>query len=155
MIKALLRTILVIGIIVIVLVTGFAGTSLSPYRMAVVQTGSMSPTLPSKSLLLIQKGRYDQGQPVAFYHHGEIMTHRWVSTNSNGSIATKGDANTSVDPWDTPRSEVIGGVVYSIPELGFWLIYLQNPFGIGSLMLSALCLWLRPATRGIQYIRSA
>ncbi|MET4702984.1 signal peptidase I [Frigoribacterium sp. UYMn621] len=112
-----------------------------PYRVFIVHTGSMTPTISSRSAVIVQQHVYRVGQPISFYEQGGVVTHRLVRVNADGTATTKGDANTTADPWSIKTSSIIGGVVASPPELGYWLMYLKNPFGVASVLLSAIVCW--------------
>jgi signal peptidase I len=112
-----------------------------PYKVYVVHTGSMAPTIASKSAVLVHEGEYHVGQVVTFTENGLTVTHRLVSIDPQGLITTKGDANATADPWHVPQSQIIGGVVTTVPELGYWLVYLKNPIGLVSVLLTLLVLW--------------
>lgn len=112
-----------------------------PYRVYAVLTGSMEPTLSPKTAVLVRKDQYRVGQPISFHEQGGIVTHRFVRMNLDGTITTKGDANSTVDPWTVPPSAVIGGVVASVPQLGYWLMYLRSPVGFASVLVGGLVLW--------------
>ena len=75
-----------------------------------------------------------KGQPISFTHHGEVITHRFKSVNADGSVVTQGDANTTADPWVVQPREIIGGVVASVPWLGYWFVYLKSMAGLASLI---------------------
>ncbi len=116
-------------------------TPWSPYRIGVVKTGSMSPTLPPASMIVVQVHDMHPGEPIMFRLHNEFITHRWVGTNQDGTLKTKGDANASADVSGPTKANVVGQVVGSVNGLGFWLIYLQNPLGIGSLLFGLLVVY--------------
>ena len=113
-----------------------------PFRLYIVQTGSMQPTFGPRALVVVHKGEPVLGQPISFTHHGEVITHRLVSLNADGTFATRGDANRTADPWVVQRSDVIGGVVASVPHLGYWLVYLKSMAGLGSVILAGVGLCL-------------
>ncbi|QNE46561.1 signal peptidase I [Glaciihabitans sp. INWT7] len=118
-----------------------AATGALPYKLYVVHTGSMSPTIPSRSAVIVREHQYRVGQPIAFLADGTVITHRLMSINADGTITTKGDANETPDPWQVRTGAIIGGVVASPPELGYWLTYLKNPLGLASILASAVLLW--------------
>ncbi len=118
-----------------------AATGALPYKLYVVHTGSMSPTIPSRSAVIVQEHYYRVGQPIAFLADGTVITHRLISVNADGTITTKGDANETPDPWQVRSSAIIGGVVASPSELGYWLTYLKNPLGLALILASAVLLW--------------
>ena len=78
-------------------------------RTYVVHTGSMTPAIPIKSAVLVEERSYHVGQVISFRESGAVVTHRFVGLNPDGTLITKGDANTTVDPWKTTRADVIGG----------------------------------------------
>ena len=112
-----------------------------PYKVYVVHTGSMTPTIPSKSAVVVREHRYHVGQVITFTENGHVVTHRLVSISASGMTTTKGDANRSVDPWHVPTRQIIGGVVAAPRQVGYWLVYLKNPVGLASLLLSLLVCW--------------
>jgi signal peptidase len=109
-----------------------------PYKVYVIHTGSMSPTIPPKSAVLVQEGHYRVGQVVAFRVHDEVVTHRLMAIKPGGVIVTKGDANRSADPWRVLTSSIIGGVVAAPHEVGYLLVYLKTPAGIASILMLIL-----------------
>jgi signal peptidase len=124
--------------LVVFLAMMFAARALLTHQFYAVATGSMSPTIPPKSLVVVDPGRYTLGEPITFTHKGAVITHRYVGVNVDGTLVTKGDANATVDPFTVPPADVLGGVVASPAQLGYWLMYLKNPWGLASLVLFAL-----------------
>ena len=112
-----------------------------PYRVYIVHTGSMEPTIAPRSAVIVREHVYQVGQPISFYEQGGVITHRLVRVNADGTAITKGDANETADPWRIKTSAIIGGVVANPPELGYWLMYLKNPLGLASILLSAIVCW--------------
>ena len=117
-------------------------TGALPYKLYIVHTGSMSPTIPPKSAVFVQDGVYHLDQVITFNSVNGVVTHRLIRRNANGTLVTKGDANRTADPGTVSPSEVIGGVVMAPRMLGYWLAYLKNPAGLASLFLTIVCLWL-------------
>jgi signal peptidase len=134
-------TLITVGVLALA-VFGVIASGVLPYRVFVVHTGSMSPTIPSTSAAIVRLDEYKIGQPISFHEQGTVITHRLEAINVDGTITTKGDANATEDPWHPPVSAIIGGVVASPPHLGYWLMYLKNPLGLGSILLAALTCWL-------------
>lgn len=120
---------------------GILASGVLPYRVYVVHTGSMSPTIPSTSAVLVHVGDYRVGQPISFEEQGGVITHRLMRINPDGTIDTKGDANATGDPWHVPTSAIIGGVVAHPMGLGYWLVFFKNPLGLASVFLSVLVCW--------------
>jgi signal peptidase len=112
-----------------------------PYRVYVVHTGSMYPTIPPESAVVVREGDYRVGQVVSFVEHGNVVSHRLLAIHPDGTITTKGDANATADPWHVPVSNIIGGVVAAPRHLGYLLTYLKLPTGAASIVLALVCLW--------------
>lgn len=95
-------------------------------RSFVVETGSMVPRLPVKSLVFTQaQNEYVPGEIITF-HRGEIdVTHRIISIQ-NGLYETKGDANQGADPERIARSKIIGEVVYDVPYIGYLTTFVKT-----------------------------
>jgi signal peptidase len=114
----------------------------STHRVYAVQTGSMAPGIPAKSLVVVEVGRYHLGQPVSFHSAHGVVTHRLVSRNADGTYVTKGDANNAADVTPVSATNIIGGVVVAAPGLGFWWVYISRPLGTASIAASLLMLYL-------------
>jgi signal peptidase len=116
-------------------------TGAMPYRAYVVRTGSMAPTISPASVVVIEADQYEVGQVITFRRHGDRTTHRLAAVNDDGTLTTKGDANDTIDPFTVPAADVIGGVTAFVPNLGYLVVYLQNPLALGSLIMCMLSLW--------------
>jgi signal peptidase I len=127
----------------VLLVAGFAlfASGVLPYKVYVVHTGSMSPTIVPKTAVIVHEHQYHVGQVVTFVENGQTVTHRLVAINADGLTTTKGDANATADPWHVPKSQIIGGVVSTMPEVGYWLVYLKHPLGLASVVLALAVIW--------------
>lgn len=128
------------GVLVIGLFSLFVGiawfTFVSPYKLYVVYTGSMSPAIPPRSAVVIDE-RVETIEPGHVYTFNTVngpVTHRLVRVE-NGHIVTKGDANASNDPTHVPTSNIIGKVVYAPRELGYWIQYCRDPFNWAGILL--------------------
>lgn len=119
----------------------FLTTGAGSYKVYVIHTGSMSPNIPSGSAVLVHEGHYHVGQVITFTEDNLTVTHRLVSISPSGFTTTKGDGNPTNDPWHVPKSQIIGGVVVAPRYVGYWIIYLRNPIGLGSVLLVVLALW--------------
>jgi signal peptidase len=128
----------------VLVVAGLAAAVLlhTTYRVYAVQTGSMTPTIPAKSLVVVETGHYKMGEPIAFRVANGVVTHRLVADNGDGTYVTQGDANNVADLTPVAQSDIIGGVVASPPELGFWWVYITRPLGAASITVSLILLYL-------------
>jgi signal peptidase len=140
-VKWLKRILFVLVPLLLVAGFGIFASGVLPYKVYVVHTGSMSPTIPPKTAVAVHEHQYHVGQVVTFVENGQTVTHRLVSINADGIITTKGDANATADPWHVPQSQIIGGVVKTMPEVGYWLVYLKHPYGLASVVLALLVIW--------------
>ena len=116
------------------------------YRLYIVHTGSMTPTLQVGDAVL-------DGPPKATYHPGEIITFRHSDLTTDlvthsvidvkgGKIHTKGDANRTADVWDIRPDQVQGVVIRRFPRLGYLLIFLRQPSGIAAVVIGGVALML-------------
>jgi signal peptidase len=108
----------------------------SGYRVYVIHTGSMQPTLVPGTAVIDRpaSGGYRPGDVITFLHgQGEdLVTHRITEITVSGLIHTKGDANRTADE------------AMSVPRLGYLLVFLKQPSGIAALVtgiLGAMLLW--------------
>ncbi len=127
-------------LIFIVVIAGLLILSQSPfnknYRIFIVKSGSMAPTIKTGSLIIVKH----QNE----YHKGEIITFGKISKNSTPTThriveikkypnkityITKGDANKTADWREVTKNEVIGKVILTIPYLGFLLAAVKKPLG--------------------------
>jgi signal peptidase len=80
------------------------------------------------------------GDVIAFQVEGvdTPMTHR-VAAISNGAeeitFRTRGDASREVDPWTVKPDQVLGRVIYSVPQLGYLTRLSRTPEGFALLVL--------------------
>jgi signal peptidase I len=112
-----------------------------PYKVYIVHTGSMSPTIPTESAVIVREGQWHVGQVATFTVHGTTVTHRIKSINAEGFITTKGDANRSVDPWHITKSDIVGGVVAAPRKLGWLLVFLGHVPGALTVILFIASIW--------------
>lgn len=116
-------------------------TGVLPYGAYVVRTGSMFPAIPPASVVIVETDQYEVGQVITFRRAGGRTTHRLMAFNDDATLTTKGDANDTSDPFTVPRADVIGGVTAFVPNLGYLVVYLQNPLAVGSLIMCVLSIW--------------
>jgi len=119
------------------LATFLVVTWLLGWQLQAVLSGSMSPTYPVGSLLVV--GQIDAsdvraGMPIVFedpLEPGRIVTHRVVAPVPDDASAfrTRGDANAAADPAAVPARLVRGRVLWSVSGLGTALDWLRWPNG--------------------------
>lgn len=98
------------------------------FRLAVVLTDSMEPTVPKWSLVVAAPTwlREPRAGDVALYRlkleRGEwLVVHRVVGATEEG-YCTKGDNRQFTDPWVVRKEDVVGTLILSIPFIGFPLL---------------------------------
>ena len=97
---------------------------LAGYRPLVVLSGSMEPSVPVGSLLIINTRDKDaEAGDIVTYSvksgSDELyVTHRVIEVADDGGFLTKGDANETPDGY-IGSDRVVGSFVFSIPYLGF------------------------------------
>ena len=123
--------ILMIGVLLIAGRFGIGGV-----RALVVQSGSMEPTIPTKSVVLTAPVHsYSSGDVITFKQSGRdavLVTHRIVRVEQKASdiqFITKGDANEEADGETVPSQDVIGKVLFSIPFIGAIVSLAQTQIG--------------------------
>jgi signal peptidase I len=110
---------------VLVSAAGIFGWDLSGGRLMATTTPSMCPAVCVGSLVAVRplEGPVRPGELVAFRPPGQraVFTHRVVAVEADGSFTTKGDAESSPDPWVVAPSDVVGRVAFTLFGLGWWL----------------------------------
>ena len=108
------------------------------YSILQVLTGSMEPTIPEGSMLLIQQTEPDTLQPgdiISFFSpdpllDGALNTHRIQEVLNGGDtleFITKGDANFLEDQQPVSARQVVGKVIFISPMLGKFVRLISNP----------------------------
>jgi signal peptidase I len=121
----------------LVLVAALVACALLPMFLglsgAVIQSSSMEPHVHAGDVVLSRplppKAPLPLGRVITFRappgsaHHGDVL-HRLVAVNANGSLVTKGDANTRPDSTPLARRDIISQACLLIPWVGlpsFWV----------------------------------
>ncbi len=118
------------------------------FRVLAVQSGSMEPAIHTGSVVIVApQNDYKIGEIITFGELGETkipITHRIHDikiVNGESVFITKGDANDVPDKNETPRSEVKGKVLFSIPLLGYLINFIKKPLGF-ALVIIVPALWI-------------
>jgi signal peptidase I len=99
--------------------------------------GSMEPTIAKGEVIRVDPTlAIEVGSVITFAKDGKTTTHRvvkkWHSHDSSGTqrtvYQTKGDANTTDDPWVVTDNEVIGALTSTPLLIRFALPLIDNPF---------------------------
>lgn len=105
------------------------------WQLQSVQSGSMAPTYPVGSLLVIGQidaGDVEPGMAIVFEdprEPGRLVTHRVIRVAQADTMqfVTQGDANGSADPAPVPARLVRGRVLWQVSHLGSLMDWLQWP----------------------------
>jgi signal peptidase I len=127
---------IMLGGVVLLIAVVIVGMMLGLLRFAVIDTGSMRPTLnPGDVAILTSEpaANLHRGQIVAFHPPGEpslTVTHRAVSvehTKHGVIFQTQGDANNARDQW---RAHIVGKTVwheaFKLPKFGYLAVWSQQ-----------------------------
>lgn len=143
---------------VVLAVVVLAAVSLGPqsgrFRTLTVLTGSMAPTIPLGSVVLVVPVPIDEvavGDVITYaipVDDHRVVTHRVVEVLEPGVVRTRGDANTADDPWVAKlRGSTAWTVRAYIPGAGYVIQAMRQPgLRVGSVLagtLLALALGLR------------
>lgn len=129
-------------LIAVALVAVTVGPRFLPYQALVVRSGSMSPTIPTGSIVFYKKiaaADVKVGDIIVFTKPGttgEKVTHRVyrITHGANGTFfTTKGDANGAPDDWQVPAVGNGWVSAFHVPGIGYALADLQT--GLARLLL--------------------
>ena len=113
-----------------------AGPRVLPYQTYFVLSGSMEPTIPVGSVIVLLPAQAEElgiGDVITFArpdHPETLVTHRIVGlepAEAGPQFVTKGDANDGADPWRVPVSGQGWRVGFAIPWVGYLLRAVQLP----------------------------
>src|SRR3989344_6049932 len=105
-------------------------------EIKIVKSGSMEPAIKTGSIVVIKPASlYGVGDVITFGEDSRTTyptTHRIVSkSEANGEILyqVKGDINEEPDPISVRESDVIGKVIFTVPNAGYLLDFARQPVG--------------------------
>jgi signal peptidase I len=123
------------GLIVLGLLAVTVGPRFLPYQALIVRSGSMSPTIPTGSIVFSKKvnaASVKVGDIIVFDKPGqtnEKVTHRVykIGHSPTGNyFTTKGDANGTPDDWRVPAVGTGWVAAFHVPTVGYALVDLQS-----------------------------
>ena len=144
------------GLVVLGLLAITVGPRFLPYQALIVRSGSMSPTIPTGSIVFYTKeaaSKIKVGDVIVFEKPGttnEKVTHRVYKIGHGATgeyFITKGDANGVPDDWQVPAVGTGWIARFHLPTVGYALVYLQSTLArllllvIPAILLGAITLY--------------
>ncbi len=120
------------------------------YTSASITSGSMMPTLRIGDVVIAVDYSDDDIAPgtIVVYEDPrkqDLVTHRVVSVNPDGTYVTKGDMNGAPDPDPIPAANIRGTAQWIVPFVGLlriWAAQGQWTLLIATVAATATALWL-------------
>ena len=138
-----------VGLCLLTLVAVGLGPRTGAYRTLTVLSGSMRPTIPEGSVVVVTPvalGQVRVGDVITYripVDDRRVVSHRVVEVVEGGDhpvVRTQGDANAAPDPWLARLdSEPAWRVRAAVPKLGYLIQSLRRP------ALANMLTWLVPA----------
>lgn len=126
-------------VIVVLLAFMLVGVRLMGIQVYTILSGSMEPTYQTGSLIYVKNVdpfELNEGDVITFMlDEDTLATHRIVEVvpdENDSSVVrfkTKGDANNAVDGALVHYKNVVGSPIFTIPKMGYFANYIQNPPG--------------------------
>lgn len=120
------------AIILIGLVAVWSSVGLLGFTPTIIGSGSMQPTLNVGDITIITSAPVNtiqKGDIIQYMTPEAMITHRVIDTYTSGGtrwFITKGDANNAPDPDPVNEQQVMGKVMFTIPQLGWVSIALKE-----------------------------
>ncbi len=118
-----------VGVLIFVLsVLGFYDIVVDRFDVYIVITGSMEPSIPIGSIVIIQKieaypiNTLKVGDMVAYKIGDTVFIHRLIDFEGENRLVLKGDAVSQSEK--VKRDQVIGKVIFGVPAGGYVLTLL-------------------------------
>jgi signal peptidase len=129
-----------------------------PAAYTIVTGASMEPGMHAGDLVVSLRGdAYQAGDAVVYRipagedYAGRLVIHRIVGGDAASGFVLQGDNAAHRDPWRVGPDDVVGHVAAHLPAFGRVVIFVRNPFVVGSLaagFVFVLIVWPRDPRRG-------
>lgn len=128
-----------LGIVLVLSITLiiFNRLPIAGYSIFVIESESMLPTYEIGHMIIIKKEKYYSiGDVITFYPHGKddkTYTHRIekiIQKDTERKYITKGDNNPVADNFNIFHDDIVGRVVFDIPQVGKIIFFLKSIIGI-------------------------
>lgn len=151
-----LRTVLqvAVGAVLVATIVTLLGPRLFGLEVVTVLSGSMSPTYPVDSVLILDPDvtarEIERGDVIMFTPEDrdlERIAHRVIEVRTEGAetmFVTKGDNSEDIDLRPVPAYAVDGRVEFGVPWLGWYVRAVHTGGGLMVFLvlpLAALCAW--------------
>lgn len=139
----------ILFVLIILLAAVIILAPLVGWHMDTVLSGSMEPFIHVGSLVIVQPVDVSQihaGDIIAFSLGNTEICHRVVSIDEGPPLkfTTKGDANNAADRETVAAENVVGTVILSIPQAGYFTSFIKSPVGILAIVILAALLLIGP-----------
>jgi signal peptidase len=130
------RTTFYVAIITASVVIIISSLNIFGFQMFIVKSGSMEPKIHTGSVVIDNTANsYKLKNVITFKvpNSKDTVTHRIVQISTKNSVTSyhvKGDANPTPDPDPVLKSNVVGKVLFSIPELGYLIAFIRTLPGL-------------------------
>lgn len=129
-IEALIWIIIIFFLGILIVTTVSSKTEVFGYRMYVIMSGSMDPTIKINDMIITKKNNNVQvGDIIAFSEGNYVTVHRIIKVVSDDNekvYETKGDANNAADKSPVKDSMINGTVKYVFHGVGKLILFLQS-----------------------------
>lgn len=116
-------------------------TVFNSFGIAIVLSESMEPKLSKNDLIVIKKLKeYKIGDIVVYQKRKDLIVHRIIDIKDN-EVITKGDANLKEDKA-IQMTDIYGKVQFSIPYIGLIITFFKSSYGIASIVLFIIFLFI-------------
>ena len=141
-VSAILWIVVILALAVLIMTVTSKRTSIFGYRMYLIMSGSMEPTIHVRDAIITKEIDTPQtGDVIAFENGGIITVHRIIQEYTEGDnklYQTKGDNNSGIDSGLVQKSQVKGKVICNMPLLGRTVLYLQGHVEILFLLIGVI-----------------
>lgn len=102
-----------------------------------VITGSMEDTIKINDIVIVKlRADFEENDIITYRSNDNFITHRVIKKDTN-EIITKGDNNTATDE-PISMDDVVGKVIYIIPNVNIWINVLKTPEVIVAILITLI-----------------
>ena len=121
------------------------------FKLAIVMSESMEPTLNKNDLILVKKQKdYNINDIVVYKKNKNCIVHRIVEITRE-KVITKGDAN-NINDDEIEKNNIEGKVILNIHQIGKFILFIQNKKAIASMIWILIILILLVNKKKVEVI---